>query len=82
MKGKIITIASIKDAQEIYDLQNLAYISEAEIIDDFTISPLHQTLNEILSEFRNRIFLKLERGDRILGSVRACIENGTCLIGK
>jgi hypothetical protein len=40
----IVELASIEDAEEILALQKLAYVSEAEIIDDFTIPPLHQTL--------------------------------------
>ena len=36
--------ATIEDAQEILALQKLAYTSEAEIYNDFTILPLHQTL--------------------------------------
>lgn len=36
----IIEKASINDAEEILRLQKLAYISEAEIYDDFNIQPL------------------------------------------
>ena len=43
--------AMIDDAQEILALQKLAYQSEAEIYNDFTIPPLHQTLDEIKAEF-------------------------------
>lgn len=82
MTADIITIASIEDAREILDLQKLAYTSEAEIIDDFTIPPLHQTIDQTLAEFSNQIFLKLEQDERILGSVRACLKKDTCHIGK
>lgn len=78
----IIERASIENAEEILDLQKLAYVSEAEIIDDFTIPPLHQTMDEILFEFKNHIFLKVEIDSKIIGSVRACLESGTCHIGK
>ncbi len=74
--------ASVEDAEEILELQKLAYISEAEIIDDFTIPPLHQTTAEILSEFDHQVFLKVAHKGRIIGSVRCCLENGTCHIGK
>jgi len=43
--------ATIDNADEIVKLQEIAYVSEAEILDDFTIQPLCQTINEILSEF-------------------------------
>jgi GNAT superfamily N-acetyltransferase len=74
--------ASIENAEEILKLQKLAYISEAEIIDDFTIQPLHQTMDEILSEFSHQIFLKVELDNRIVGSVRTYLERGTVHIGK
>ena len=45
--------ATIDDAQEILVLQKLAYTSKAEIYDDFTIEPLHQTLEEIRAEFES-----------------------------
>jgi GNAT superfamily N-acetyltransferase len=78
----IIERASIEDAEEILELQKLAYVSEAEIIDDFTILPLHQTIDEISSEFRYQIFLKIRLEGIIIGSVRSYLEKGTCYIGK
>ena len=74
--------ALIEDAKEILELQKLAYVSEAEIIDDFTIPPLHQTIDEIISEFKRRVFLKVELDKKIRGSVRAHLEGETCHIGK
>lgn len=78
----IIEKASVDDAEEILALQKLAYVSEAEIIDDFTIPPLHQTLEAILSEFNYQIFLKSELENRIIGSARCYFRKGTCYIGK
>lgn len=78
----VIQKASTEDAQEILDLQKLAYVSEAEILDDFTIPPLHQTIDEILSEFDDQVFLKVELEGRITGSVRCYLQDGTCHIGK
>ena len=74
--------ASIEDAQDILELQKLAYVSEADILDDFTIPPLHQTIDEVLSEFDNQVFLKVELEGRIIGSVRCYLQDGTCHIGK
>jgi len=74
--------ATIDDAQEILALQKLAYQSEAEIYNDFTIPPLHQTLDEIKAEFANQHFLKICEKGRIVGSVRAYVKEGTCYIGK
>lgn len=70
----IIERASIEEAEDILALQKLAYMSEAEILDDFTIPPLHQTLDKIRSEFDGQVFLKVERENRIVGSVRCYLE--------
>ncbi|MBU2453289.1 MAG: GNAT family N-acetyltransferase [Proteobacteria bacterium] len=72
----------MENAEEILELQKLAYVSEAEIIDDFSIPPLHQTRKEIRSEFHHQIFLKVELGNQIIGSVRTYLEKGTGYIGK
>jgi ribosomal protein S18 acetylase RimI-like enzyme len=74
--------ATIDDAQQILALQKLAYASEAEIYNDFTIPPLHQTLDEVKAEFANQRFLKVCEEQRIVGSVRAYVKEGTCYIGK
>lgn len=78
----IIQKASTEDAEEILALQKLAYVSEAELLDDFTIPPLRQTIDEILTEFDYQIVLKVDLADRIIGSVRCCLQDGTCHIGK
>ncbi len=78
----IIERALIGDAEEILELQKLAYVSEAEIIDDFTIPPLHQTINEVLSEFKHQVFLKVVFSNKIVSSVRSYFEKGICHIGK
>lgn len=78
----IVQPASPEDAEEILTLQKLAYMSEAEIYGDFSIQPLKQTVAEILDEFRDQLFLKACIDGRIVGSVRAGVENETCRIGK
>jgi len=82
MNEIIIEKALIENVEEILSLQKIAYVSEAKIIDDFTIPPLHQTIEEIQSEFRNQTFLKVELDDVIIGSVRTFLEGKTCYIGK
>lgn len=74
--------AEVCDAAEILALQKLAYRSEAEINGDYTIPPLTQTLPEMEAEFERKLVLKALAGGRIVGSVRACLENGTCAIGR
>jgi ribosomal protein S18 acetylase RimI-like enzyme len=78
-----ILCAEKSDLQAILDLQYLAYQSEAKLLDDFTIPPLKQTIEEVQQEFAKGIFLKAADGnDEIIGSVRAWQENDTAYIGK
>lgn len=78
----IIEQAKIEDAKEILALQKLAYQSEAAIYDDYTIPPLTQTLEEIEADFERQVFLKASVNGRIIGSVRAHVRQGTCLVGR
>ncbi|MEW6659378.1 MAG: GNAT family N-acetyltransferase [Thermodesulfobacteriota bacterium] len=78
----VITRATISDAQEILDLQKLAYQSEAAIYQDYTIPPLTQTLPEMKVELQNQLFLKAVAAGQIVGSVRAYLQQGTCYIGR
>ena len=70
------------EAREILDLQKLAYLSEAQIYDDYTIPPLRQTLEEMEADFESHVFLVALEGQAVVGSVRACIDGGTCRIGR
>lgn len=74
--------ANIQDAEEILSLQKLAYISEAEIYNDFNIPPLVQSFEQIESEFDNHIFLKVLVDGKIIGSLRASVIDGVCTIFK
>jgi ribosomal protein S18 acetylase RimI-like enzyme len=78
----VIEPAQLEDAAEILALQKLAYLSEAEIHDDYTIPPLNQTLEETRVEFESQLVLKAMIDRRIIGSVRGYLEGGTCYIGK
>ena len=74
--------AELKDLEEILALQKISYKSEAEIHDDYSIPPLHQTMDEIREEFQSQIFLKVIKENKIIGSVRAYEKNDTCFVGK
>ena len=74
--------AMISDAERILELQKLAYESEAELYEDFTIPPMTQSINEIREEFATLKFLKITEDGRIIGSVRAYDKDGTCYIGR
>lgn len=77
-----ISQATIDDAEEILCLQKLAYRIEADRYNDYNISPLKQTLEEIKEQFKNYIFLNAVSNDKIMGTVRAYEENGTCYVGR
>lgn len=77
-----ISKAITKDAGAILELQKLAYQSEAMLYNNFTISPLIQTLEDIKKQFCNHIFLKAVLFNTIIGSVRAYENRGTCYIGR
>jgi len=90
MGGIEIKQASIEDAEIILQLQMQAYLSEAEIYNDYSIPPLIQSLNEIRQEFSQQVFLKaiekedsdkIKSGD-IVGSVRGYFEKGAAYIGR
>lgn len=79
----IIKRADAQDMEEILRLQKKAYISEAELYDDFTIPPLIQTLDEIKEEYKTNVFIKYVDKNQIIGSVRGLmIDSKTCYIGR
>ncbi len=74
--------AAITDAEEILQLQRLAYRSEAILYDDWTIPPLTQTREEIEKEFQCATFLKACAGGLIIGAVRGALHDGACAVGR
>jgi ribosomal protein S18 acetylase RimI-like enzyme len=78
----IVERAASEDAAEILALQKLAYRSEADIYHDYTIPPLTQTLEEIVADLKRQTFLKATVEGRIVGSVRAYMQDGTCFVGR
>ncbi len=79
--NKIIE-AAVGDASEILAIQKAAYLSEAELYNDYTIQPLHQQVHEVEKEFDDRLILKYVENGKILGSIRAFVEGDTCHIEK
>ena len=78
----IVERAGVEDAGEILALQKLAYQSEAAIYGDYTIPPLTQTLEEIRADFEKQVFHMVSTDGRIVGSVRAYEQGGTCFVGR
>ncbi|HOS33184.1 MAG TPA: GNAT family N-acetyltransferase [Spirochaetota bacterium] len=77
-----IKLAIFDDLNEILELQKLCYLENAERYNDNTIQPLTQSINEIQEEFKIQTFLKIMYNSKIIGSVRAFVNNDTCFIGK
>lgn len=79
--------ARLSDAAELLELQQLAYHGEAAIYNEFGIPPLTQTLDGMRADLERQTCLVAtiddgSRGGRIVGSVRAYLEEGTCYIGR
>lgn len=79
----IITKVERVDLKQILKLQYLAYQSEAKLLNNFSIPPLKQTIEEINQEYEKSIFLKAtDENGNIIGSVRAFTDKNTAYIGK
>ena len=77
-----IDVAERKDAEAILRLQRLAFRSEAEFYQDWTIPALTESLGELLAEFDRQLFLKAfcDRPECVVGSARTLFDGGTCSI--
>jgi GNAT superfamily N-acetyltransferase len=81
----IIKKAELNDLPEVLELQKTAYLSEAQLLNNFSIPPLTQTLNDLTKEYENGIVLKAmdeSAPETIIGSVRGYIKDNTLYIGK
>jgi GNAT superfamily N-acetyltransferase len=74
--------AHINDLFKILELQKISFLQEARLYDNYSIQPLIQTMEEIKTEFETKIFLKVESGDVIIGSVRAHMDGEDCWVNK
>lgn len=77
-----IATAELTDAEEIIDLQRLAYQSEAKLYNDWSLPALTQTIDSLHQEFENSVILKAIVNNKIIGSVRARVDEGICKIGR
>jgi len=78
----IIGKAEYSDLKDILSLQKTAFLSEAELYDNYDIEPLTQTINSIENDFKTHIFLKAEYQNKIIGSVKIKDNGEFCWIGK
>jgi len=78
----VISPAVENDLPAILALQKLAFRSEAELYDDFSIPPLTQTLESMAAEFPAKVFLKACLENVIVGSVRGFEKDSTCYVER
>ena len=75
--------AEIRDIPELYQLQLLAFESEAEMIGSRDVPALQETAEENQTDFANWSTLKLEDdAGRIIGAIRYRPENGFIEVGR
>jgi len=74
--------AEFDDLKEILALQKLAFQTEAEAHGNYDIEPLKQTYESICADFSTYTFLKVTQNNRIIGSVKSRIKDGTVWVGK
>ena len=77
-----IVLADISDADDILTLQKLAYQSEAELYQDWSITPLTQSIEDIKTEFSTKTFFKACLDGKVVGSVRVSVNRGTGFVGR
>jgi GNAT superfamily N-acetyltransferase len=77
-----ISRASRNDLQKILDLQKIAFIKEARLYNNYNIQPLTQTMEELKAEYKSKVILKAETDSRIIGSVRADVNESDCWVNK
>ncbi len=74
--------AIVDDAPEILELQKSAYISEAELHNDFSIPPLTQSIENLKVSFNKKTILKIVVDNKIVASGQAELIGDTCHIGR
>jgi ribosomal protein S18 acetylase RimI-like enzyme len=77
-----ILLADITEADGILTLQKLAYQSEAELYQDWSIPPLTQSIEDIKTEFSTKTFFKACLDGKVVGSVRVSVNRGTCFVNR
>ncbi|MCL2631434.1 MAG: GNAT family N-acetyltransferase [Firmicutes bacterium] len=74
--------AESKDFQEILALQRLAFYENAVLYNDFNITPLTQTIEDIANESKTHTILKAVSENKIIGTVRGGIIGDYCHLSK
>ena len=75
-----IVPARLDDAPAILAMQMLAFEPEARACQTRDIPPLQETVDVIREHIRMATVLKAMDGERMLGTIRGIVTDGTCLI--
>lgn len=70
------------DAGEVLTLQRAAFVQEAIIYRSVDMPPLTQTLESLEAELQDNLGLVAVEGTRIVGAVRAQLDDDLLLIGR
>jgi ech hydrogenase subunit C len=81
-ESMILSRATAVDAPEILALQKIVYQNEAEMYDDWSLTPLRQTLEDMRRDFETRVFIKAVVGGKIIGSIRGWQEGDTAHLAR
>lgn len=72
-----------QDLPEILALQKTAFAAEAQLVNDWNIPPLTQTLDELADDWRKGIMLKaVDEDGTIIGTVRGHVAPDGFYIGR
>jgi len=78
-----ISVATERDAEQIFRLQYLCFQSEAALYGNYRIDPLVQTLDSVREEVASHCVFVARLGDEVVGSVRGrTTEDGGAIIGR
>ena len=78
----VVEPARAHDTAQIIELQHLCYQTDAELYDEYAIPPLTQTLENLLGEYDTHQVLAAQLKDKVVGSVRGRLVEGTYHIGR
>ncbi|MFD5079087.1 GNAT family N-acetyltransferase [Streptomyces sp. NPDC058371] len=78
-----ISVATERDAEQIFRLQYLCFQSEAALYGNYRIDPLVQSLDSVRAEVAGDCVFVARLGEEVVGSVRGTADvDGTAAIGK
>jgi ribosomal protein S18 acetylase RimI-like enzyme len=78
-----ISVATERDAEQIFKLQYLCFQSEAALYGNYRIDPLVQSLDSVRQEVVADCVFVARLGEEVVGSVRGRVtEDGSASIGK